>query len=214
MQAPESMTNSPTSEPSLARRRVQLVLLALLFMAPVVAAWVAWLYVGEHGVGATSNAGTLVTPARALPDDLPLLELDGGPLRERALRGRWTYVLFGQGADCDAACDAWLFKTRQLRVSINKDFPRVQRLLILGERPPAEVLRAMQQEHPDLLFAVADGPGLVAVRQTFAVAAPPDGSQVFLVDPLGNVMMTYDAGVGFKGMLKDLRKLLKVSQIG
>ena len=42
----------------------------------------------------------------------------------------------------------------------------------------------------------------------------PDGTQYFLVDPLVNLMMYYDSEVSAKGMMKDLRKLLKVSQVG
>ena len=41
-----------------------------------------------------------------------------------------------------------------------------------------------------------------------------EGMQYFLVDPLGNLMMYYDVDVPAKGMIKDLQKLLKVSQIG
>ena len=207
------MTSNSGEEASLGRRRAQLVMLALLFMAPVMAAWVAWQYVGEHGVGETTNAGQLVVPAQRLPE-LPLVGLDGGPLNERALRSRWTYVMFAPAGGCDAGCEQWLYETRQLRISINKDFPRVHRLLILDTRPGPETLTALEQDHPDLTLAFATGEEMAAVRRTFAAAAPAGGSHVFLVDPLGNVMMTYDARVDFKGMFKDLRKLLKVSQIG
>jgi hypothetical protein len=200
--------------PGLARRRAQLVMLALLFMAPAIAAWVVWMYVGDHGVGATTNAGQLVSPAQALPDDMPLQDLRGEPLDERALRGRWTYVLFAPPQGCDAGCRQWLFETRQLRVSINKDFPRVHRLLILPAPLAGDTLDELSQANPDLQFAVAGGAALEQVKGVFERAAPADGSRVFLVDPLGNLMMTYDSAVGFKGMFKDLRKLLKVSQIG
>ena len=42
----------------------------------------------------------------------------------------------------------------------------------------------------------------------------PQGEQFFLVDPLGNLMMYYDPGVQASGVMKDLQKLLKISQIG
>ena len=42
----------------------------------------------------------------------------------------------------------------------------------------------------------------------------PGGEHYFLVDPLGNLMMHYDLSVPARGLMKDLQKLLKVSQIG
>ena len=38
--------------------------------------------------------------------------------------------------------------------------------------------------------------------------------QIYLIDPLGNVMMSYPKDATAKGMQKDLKRLLKVSKIG
>jgi hypothetical protein len=37
---------------------------------------------------------------------------------------------------------------------------------------------------------------------------------VFVVDPLGNLMMRFDVAQNPKGLLQDLEKLLKLSHIG
>jgi hypothetical protein len=37
---------------------------------------------------------------------------------------------------------------------------------------------------------------------------------LFIVDPLGNLMMRHDASHTTKGLLTDLKKLLKLSHIG
>ena len=37
---------------------------------------------------------------------------------------------------------------------------------------------------------------------------------IFIVDPLGNLMMRFDARQEPKGLLSDLQKLLKLSHIG
>jgi hypothetical protein len=35
-----------------------------------------------------------------------------------------------------------------------------------------------------------------------------------LIDPLGNLMMSYAAGAKAKGMLEDMKRLLRLSSIG
>ncbi len=203
----------PMSEQHQRRRsRVQLVLIFVLFLIPPVSAWIAWQYLGEHGVDATTNAGTLVSPARPLQIG-GLHKADGTPLIDQDLRGRWTYVVFAPG-DCDKRCEEQLYLTRQIRVAMNKDMPRVQRLLVLANQPSAEFASRLAEQHADLHWVVRASEA-DALMQTFeGDGFAPSGEQYFLVDPLGNLMMFYDLGVPAKGMMKDLQKLLKISQIG
>ena len=193
-------------------RRLQLLLLAALFVAPVVAAWVVWKYVGEHGVGTTVNMGTLVTPARPL-ENQPFVDLDGHPIAGGIWRGRWTLVIFTpQG--CDDACKKALYNTRQVRTSMHKDIARVQRLLVAGADMNAVDKTWLSQQHEDLIAVIAAGALWQQATAAFVDLAPMSPENVYLVDPLGNLMMFYGADVPPGGMLKDLRKLLKVSQIG
>ena len=39
-------------------------------------------------------------------------------------------------------------------------------------------------------------------------------NSLFIIDPLGNLVMRYDARENPKGLLDDLKKLLKLSHIG
>jgi hypothetical protein len=207
---------SPPEQPAastLRRRRIQFVLLALLFMAPVIAAWVVWQYVGAHGIGTTTNAGELVVPARPLATS-GLLDADGQPLDQRFLQGRWTYLLLAPDG-CGERCERQLLDSRQVRLSVNKDMPRVRRVLVLPQAPAGALRERLASEHPDLSVVLAPaGAPAGAVAEIGAAGLSTDGAAFFLVDPLGNLMMAYDAGVPLQGVLKDLRKLLKVSQIG
>lgn len=199
---------------TLRKRRIQLIMLAALFFAPVISAWVAWQFMGEHGVATTTNAGQLISPARPLP--VPTLQaLDDLPLPEKPLQGgRWTYLHFLPGS-CDQACGDQLILTRQTRIGINKDIPRVQRLLIVQDELSSEAIDELRAAHPEMLFARLDGgmqdPFLRAFREA---GQPTDGSIFFVVDPLGNLMMRYSLEAEPKGLFKDLKKLLKASQIG
>ncbi len=196
------------------KRRVQFLLLAALFTAPVVAAWVAWQYMGTHGVMSTTNTGTLITPARVIAP-LRLTTPMARTLPGDYLRGRWTYVIFAPKDGCDEACQQQVFYTRQVRTSVNKDMHRVQRLLVLRQDPGESFVGQLQREHEDLQVAIVSAQEWPNLAGQFGIESDrADKLGLFLIDPLGNLMMAYGPEAPAKGVLKDLRKLLKVSQIG
>lgn len=203
-------------EPELARRtrrnRVQFVLIIALFLVPPVAAWVAWQQLSQGGARATTNAGALISPARPL-NFAGLARPDATPYDAADQRGRWTYVLFAD-ADCADRCRDQLYLTRQIRLGVNKDIPRVQRLLVLERAPDPALREFLQAEHADLTTVVRSDAAADWVDTFRGNGFAPDGAQYFLVDPLGNLMMSYDPDVPAKGVLRDLQKLLKISQVG
>ena len=135
------------------------------------------------------------------------------PFSDKDLRGRWTYVLFAPG-DCGDVCQRQLYLTRQTRIAVSKDIPRVQRLLVLGRQPSSELAQRLREEQPELHWVVSSEQAGPLMQQFSGEGFDPLGGQFFLVDPLGNLMMFYDLEVPSKGLLKDLQKLLKISQIG
>jgi hypothetical protein len=197
---------------ALRRSRIQLVLIFALFLVPPVGAWVAWQYLGAHGVDGTTNTGVLVSPARPLAVD-GLRAGDGGAVDPDLLRGHWTYVVFAPDG-CEATCADQLYLTRQVRLAMNKDIPRVQRVLVLDAALPPDRAQQFAADHADLVRVVASGAAPAFADQFRGAGFAADGAQYFLVDPLGNLMMVYDLSMPTKGMMKDLRKLLKISQIG
>jgi hypothetical protein len=179
------------SEPQ-KRGRAQLALLALFFAAPFALAWLAyWL---DWAPGATSNYGELVAPPRAL---------SGAPLER--LRGKWVLVTF-DAATCDPYCERKLYFMRQLRRAQGRNQERVERLWLLtdGARPAPRLLAAIAGTR--LAPAAAHAPRFPAA------GAVTD--HIYLVDPLGNLMMRYPRDPDPGQMLKDLRRLLRTSQIG
>ena len=195
------------------RNRLKLLGIFALFLLAPLSALVAWLYLGDAGVDTTTNAGTLVSPARPLAIS-GLLNADGTPLTDADLRGHWTFVLFAPAASCDERCQEQLYLTRQTRLAMNKDVSRVQRLMVFAQRPDAALRENLAREHADLRWVVGDNRAEPLRARFRGEGFAPEGEHYFLVDPLGNLMMFYDLSVPTKGMMKDLRKLLKVSQIG
>jgi hypothetical protein len=197
--------NQPSAQDR--RQRRLLIGLALLFFAPLALAF--YLYYG-HGAwhpGGRVNAGDLVQPARPLPAlALPLLET--GNTDPNFLKRKWTLLHVEAGA-CTDACRVRLYDTRQVRLALDRDMNRVQRVLIAGEG--CCDAKFLHEQHPDLIAirATAAAAPLLALLPVTAPGAP-----VYLIDPLGNLMMLYPAGARPKGMLEDLKRLLRLSSIG
>jgi hypothetical protein len=87
--------------------------------------------------------------------------------------------------------------------------------LVLSKWPPPAVRVELARIDPELVVATASAESLARIREELAPGAGEAArDSVYLVDPLGNLMMRYPEGADGKRMLKDLRRLLKVSQIG
>lgn len=195
--------------------RQAFVVLGLIFLAPTFVAWVMH-HAGEGGwrPEGTTNQGALVHPARplTLPDDLRAGER---PLND-FIQGLWTLLYIGD-ADCDETCIGNLYKMRQIRVAQNENMKRVQTLYLLqGDAVPEAIGALLADEYRDLTVVPMNAAQAAALAPFFEI----DGSgmqgaeRVYIIDPLGNLMMYYGADAEPGGMLKDLRKLLKFSKIG
>jgi len=192
------------------RQRRVLVSLALLFFAPLGLAF--YLYYG-HGTwhpGGRVNAGELVEPARPLPA-LALALVGGGNTDANFLRGKWTLLYAGVGP-CAEICRKRLYDTRQVRLALDRDLNRVQRVLIADDG--CCDAQFLHEQHPDLIVIRAG-----SAAPLLALLPGVDGSlaqapRVYLVDPLGNLMMFYPADAKSKGILEDMKRLLRLSSIG
>jgi hypothetical protein len=169
--------------------RTTLLLVALACVAPVVLATLA--YYLEWGAGQSGNYGELIPPR----------PVAGAPLEK--LRGKWVLVTF-DGAACDAYCEKKLYFVRQTRKAQGKEQLRIERLWLLtdGGKPRAELLQAIEGEH-------------VAAAGDLARAFPgrPE-DHIYLVDPLGNLMLRFPRDPDAKRIIKDLNRLLKYSRMG
>jgi hypothetical protein len=171
--------------------RNKLVLIGLVCAAPLVLGTLAYYLRWE--VGAPSNYGELLPPR----------ELSGPPFEPR-LRGKWVLVAF-DAAGCDAWCEKKLYYLRQLRRAQGKDMERVVRLWVVtgGGAPRAELLQAFE------------GTEVFHAGYKFVHRFPGNAADhLYLVDPLGNLMMRWPRDADPSRMLKDLQRLMKVAASG
>lgn len=182
--------------------------LAALFFVPVVAAF--WLYFSSAWrPAAGAQHGELIEPPRPLPQ-LALTLPDGSLASPDSLRGRWNLVYLGDGP-CTELCMAAFTALRAVRLALNKDSARVRRVLLHAGDCCAPEFPVPADE--DLLVLGAPGPEGEAFLALFP-PAPGGGAGIYIVDPLGNLMMKYAASGATQGLLKDLERLLRLSRIG
>jgi cytochrome oxidase Cu insertion factor (SCO1/SenC/PrrC family) len=178
--------------------RRTLLLIAAVTLAPVVASYTAYYLFPREP---TANYGTLL-PTSPLPP-IAGTRLDGVPIRLTDLRGRWVLLACSTG-DCDAACQRKLYATRQARTMQGKEQDRIVRAwLVAGDAAPRA---ALLEQHPGLV--------VVRVSDSVPAALPGGAAPLYLVDPLGNVVLRYPDDPDIKGIARDLTRLLKASRIG
>ncbi len=209
------MNSAATSTPPVVRSRKPVWLLVALFFVPLGIAFVLYYALPQWRPAGSTSHGDLLTPARTLPE----LPFDVGPLGgasridPKFWEGKWSLVYTGP-ATCDARCSKALVDMRQVRLALNQDMTRVQRVFVpVGDCCDATAL----SDQDGLLIAKlppADLARFEVVLPRYADGEPESAGRIYIVDPLANVMMSYSATAPAEGMLKDLKKLLKLSHIG
>jgi hypothetical protein len=177
----------------------------LVCAAPVIASYFTYYVVRPEG---RRNFGVLVEPQRPVPA-LASTPLSGPPLTLDRLKGQWLLVSVSGGA-CDAACENHLYLQRQLRESLGKDKDRLDRVwLVTDAEPVREALRPALSEATVLRVDAA------ALAQWLQPAAGQSlANHLYVVDPMGNFMMRFPAGLDREGAARakrDLERLMRAS---
>lgn len=188
------------------RRWLPLYVLLVVCIAPVIAAYVVYYVAPPAG---RTNYGTLLEPQLPVPE-LHLTHLDGSAFSVATLRGQWVMLAVDSGA-CSQPCESKLWNMRQVRLTTGKDRDRVARVLLLTDRQPLET--RLLREFDGTRFLRADAAQLRALLAA-AQASPALEAHVWMIDPLGNLMLRWPERADPQRMKRDLSRLLRVSRVG
>lgn len=182
--------------------------LLLIFLIPTIAMGMAWMmfFTGLWIPEGRTNKGKLILPP-VLFSELQLME-GQQPLSLEKLEGNWGVMMFGSASCSQEACQDSLYKTRQVHVALGKEAGRVIRLYVSTE--PSVVTGIMNEEHPNIFWLNSSEE---TILKAMGLKKWP-ANQYFIIDPLGNIIMGYQADQIGGDLLKDLKKLLKASNIG
>lgn len=204
MSSPATAT-APVTAQQLRRARLKMLAILLVCAAPVIASYLAYYVIKPSG---RVNYGALIEPQRDL-SALPVAPLDGAATSLAHYRGKWLLVAIAPGA-CDKACTDHLYALRQIRLTTGKDRDRIERVLLVDDAgtPSAEVMT----EYEGTVVARVQ-PSLVERSFPAEEGARP-ADHLYVIDPLGNLMMRFPRNVDLNRMKKDVAKLLRASRIG
>ncbi|WP_087023311.1 hypothetical protein [Thaumasiovibrio subtropicus] len=180
------------------RRSLNLWLLLLAFVAPIAIAWAMLRF--QWYEGGVTNRGNL------LPSPVAMSWL-------QPEQPQWQLV-YQQPQACDPLCQGALFNLRQVPQVIGESEQRLQSTLLLGETEAATSAASTE-------LSAAQVKAMTETQQVEWAALPFGAEAIYIVDPLGNIMMAYPLVEGKEAILsqgkdivRDLKRLLKVSKIG
>ncbi len=191
------------------KSRIYLVGIFAVFFGPLFFAM--WLfYVPNSWMNSkTQNHGDLIEPAKPL-DNFKITSIDGDIWDKQKFMGKWTLLYVGDEY-CDLYCEASLFKMRQVRLSLGRDRQRVQgKYLGIDNKNNKQPFNDIIKNYPDMQvgwFTFDNTPNSLSTYEL-------QKNVIYIIDPLGNLMMQYSRDATSKGIKKDLKRLLKVSKIG
>ncbi|RBP53079.1 cytochrome C oxidase subunit I [Arenicella xantha] len=186
--------------------RVQMVLILVVFAAPVVA---AYFYKPTH----FNNYGDIYQPVR--PVSNLMMHGTDGVVEMDSLRRQWVFLIVAQDA-CSAECEANILKMRQLRFMQNNDMTRIRTVFLHSGLTDELAVDLAAKYSPIEAYSSEPAAFQEWVKVLKLDDAPKEAEKdrFYVIDPAGNLMMSYPASADPNIMKKDVKRLLKASQIG
>jgi cytochrome oxidase Cu insertion factor (SCO1/SenC/PrrC family) len=184
----------------------KLFLVIAICAAPMIASYLAYYVFKPQG---RTNYGTLIDPRQYPIPALDTTTLDGKPFSLDQLKGKWI-MLQVNGSDCGEPCKTMLYEMRQLRLTQGKNMNRIERVWLITDDKPLETV--LMREYDGTHFLRANPTKVKAWLPVDAGTSAAD--HIYLVDPLGNLMMRFPKNADPNKIKKDLTKLLMASSIG
>ena len=183
----------------------------LIFLTPIIVITVStvWYYSG-YGPEQKVNYGRLLSD----PIDVGTLdlELDYQNLNVDSMERKWMLVHFINDA-CLESCADLIYVARQVNVLLARQQTRVKRYIAA----PIEVKPKLEN-----FFTTYQDLNFIEIKDQFTTIEefkkngidPFAQPNMFVIDPIGNIILHYSGEVDGKKLLADLKKLLGASKIG
>ena len=185
--------------------QIKLLLIIFIFLLPFIISFLLLDDYAEDKEWQTTNYGELIKPILSITNIK--INTASNISNTNSLNGKWSLLYYLKN-DCLKTCEENIYLLRQVNTALGKDMDRLQRILMFDEnvKYPSEFLTS----YPGLIYIYNKPNSLHGLLDTMS-----DGkSSILLIDPLGNVILKYTEELQGKKLLKDLKKLLKLSRIG
>lgn len=180
--------------------RIKFIALILLLLTPVVASVI--LHNIKFRPESTVNYGELLE-VKAIHGQAHEIE-HNTIFREKQLHGKWSFIMIDSG-NCEEYCQKKLYQMRQIRLTQNTEKDRINRIWIIDDQamPTQEIKNEFKGT---VLLTINDDQFLDQFP-----AASTTRDHIYLIDPMGNLMMRYPRDANPSKIANDIKLLLKLS---
>jgi hypothetical protein len=201
----------PRVEARTRRGRLKMVLLLLFCASPVIASYFTYYVI--RPAGGKTNYGTLIQPQRPIPEQFQVMDEQGGTQPLSSFKGKWLLMTV-HGSACNAVCTEQLFLARQTRVSQGPERERVVPIWMITDDGPIDpkLSAAYNDQRSAMRFLRVSESNLAEWLPIEAGGRLED--HLFLVDPIGNLMMRFPAQADPAKVRSEMIKLLKYNRVG
>ena len=191
--------------------RVSLVIIAAMFLLPLLLAWFMYNGTIAYKPAMTRNFGQLVEPPLPLDwKDASLIPGDGSPGAAAAEEFSRHWVILYRVADhCPESCLREVSALRQIHLAAGRNQDRIRIALLLQNDAGYQVESDLREMYP-VFQLIGDPSGRIGTTLERTASGP---GAVYLIDPLGNIMMTYKGGADPNHLKQDLKRLLTWSKL-
>lgn len=207
----ETTNNQIPLKPGNKNGKKVILLLAVLFSLPYLFAFAYFQYKDAFPQSQTTNHGDLISPVRAITQ-IPLIGRKGEDINA-FLKKKWVLLTVAKSS-CDEVCQANLYHIRQIHRGMSGDGVRVEKLLVLSDSEDLSGMEGKLKDYPNIRVATGSAESVQAFIQLLKDPNEVVENGIYMIDPLGNYMMSYPAKFDANLIIKDLERLLKVSQVG
>ena len=182
------------------KSRIYFILIILSFIGPLIFATLMYIYRDSLPIAPPSTNGELLES---------MINIHKNSTSEKTLKTfsnkKWSLIFVVRGNKCDKTCSEILHLIRQTRISLNQDSSRVMNIVITDQKND-DIESLIKADYKNINKLV--DPKLLDNELL-------NNGGLYISDPLGNIFMFYNKeNLNFKGLRKDLKKVLKISQIG
>jgi len=203
------------SEQQIRKNKITMILLFAMFVAPIVFA-VYIFNTNDADSYKTKNRGNLIRPAKELKNiELQFFE-DKKPYKLVDQEHQWLMVFISKG-ECNDECKRQLVVMRQTRLAQGGEFTRVNRMYLMLDKQSDQFMKEVKEYHPGLAILNGTQAQIDNVISQFTLDDKVDvgkSNRIYIIDPIGNLMMYYEFDANASDIAKDLMRLLKASQMG
>jgi hypothetical protein len=188
------------------RGRWMLYLVLLVCASPMIASYFTYYVIKPEK---RNNYGTLIDQRAHPVPAMATTTLDGRPMPLEQFKGKWVMLMTGP-ASCQEACRKQLFTMRQLRLMQGKEMERIERVWLVTDREPLDTIVIREFDGTHMLRADA----ATVVKWLPVDPGTRTDDHIYLIDPLGHLMMRFPHEPEPRKVHKDIYKLLKASAVG